>query len=225
VGTVLFDDAEAGDTSQCRGDPCVLTMTPALPHVHISAETLQRLFREAWPKRKHPPDIDACHDVAKSINSVTDRINKLKAQGPQTPSPALGATLKYGRLFLRHLATASERLEDKLASRPDSTNRWYKGALARMEMAAVHVQAVLDACPDEPPITVHASNFIAQEAQGAWRRSGERVPLSVRPDDAMCKFVVAALACTGVHKSASTVSDELRYRSNRRRSGKKRSPT
>ena len=202
-------------------------------------EIVRRLFREAWPARE-PPSGNLCYTVATAINVVRIRSFRVN-RDTKKPGSLLGTKgEKYARLFVRHGELARQKLEDdltprrrtaELAAHPD-LREWVRGVFdldryealfEEMSKATRQVEALLAACKTKA-IRPNPARFLADTLQQAWRTAGDEIPpRSVNRDDPLCRFVHGALAEAGVKYSLATVSDMLRGRAGRRRSGGKNS--
>jgi hypothetical protein len=196
------------------------------------ALTVQKMFRKAWPDREKYPDLNACAWVAGRMNIV--RARGIKA--PKLP-PLLGGSAKHARPFLKHLPAARGKLRPLDFRQDPDFEKYPADALPQVwreimelidKMDAVErdVRALLDA---QHPLTGHrnGAESIAEEVEYAWRRAGEPTPpLShppeprLGPDDPLCIFVTLALQEIGDKYAPDTVSEMLRGRYNRARSGK-----
>jgi hypothetical protein len=196
------------------------------------ALTVQKMFREAWPGRQKYPDLNACGRVATRMNIV--RARGIKA--PKTP-PLLGESAKLARLFLKHLPFARGKLRQlDFRQDPDFEKYpagelpevWWKiiELIDKMDAVERDVRALLDA---QNPLAGHrnGAEFIAEVTECAWRSAGEPTPPRshppeprLSPDDPLCIFVTLALKKLGHPYATDTVSEMLRGRHNRARSGK-----
>jgi hypothetical protein len=179
-------------------------------------EAVQELFRKAWPDRE-PPDIVHCYGMALRIENVSRR----GAHGQKKPAsePKLTAA---GRKFLRELETVKGKREAMLQSfdllspvavqaiGPDPL-------LEHMEQALTHVGAVLDAFK---ATKLTPARYIAEGAKETWRLAGVKVSKSPKAEDALCRFTTSTLTKCGIHYGPDHVSDMLRERTDRPRSGK-----
>jgi hypothetical protein len=205
----------------------------------VTAERVSELFREVWPDRKCYPDLAACSFVAVRLETV----KRMGVKRPKSPPP-LGKAVKPARAFLRQLPTARKKLvvfdirqNRRIPDQPidiETLQSEFQKIIELVDkMAAVErdVRALLDA-PFPFADRRNAAHFIADTAQKAWRRAGETdAPRSDPPDrsserspenDPLCVFVRHALAEIGHEYSISYVSDMLRDRHHRPRSGKAR---
>jgi hypothetical protein len=203
----------------------------------ITPEKVLELFREAWPDHNRHPDLGPCYSIATAMNTV-------QSQGVKIPKwpPLLGSVeaAKHARLFLKCLPAAREKLEvldfrqapDFGSYSVDSLPVEFREIMELIDkMVAVErdVRALLDARhPFHGPR--NPARFIAEWVRDAWIRTGERSPprSEGRPeqrlgeDDPLCVFVTRALAAIGHNFRPSYVSDMLRDRHHRPRSGKAR---
>lgn len=192
----------------------------------ITPASVRQLFLDAWPNRA-PPDVLACAAVATSLGIV----QAIPDRRMRRPAPVLGIAEKYARLFIKHLESDRERLEERLAHGEWDTVMRAHGSkiLASLIGSDEHVRALLDgsAAVWEADSQLLQSKrapamFVAKAAKEAWQRSGALVPHSANSGDPLCIFVTAALAVCGFHHSTATVSDILRGRDERRRTGRTR---
>jgi hypothetical protein len=96
--------------------------------------------------------------------------------------------------------------------------------LAEMAAAKQHEGALMNACAAAKLKRYRRdpAGYIEASAREAWSCTGAEVPLSRTPEAPLCVFVTAALAAVGINFSPDHVSDLLRGRRDRRRSGKAR---
>jgi hypothetical protein len=171
-------------------------------------------------------------------------IVRLKGVKPPTRQQLLVnvKAAKHARLFLKHLKPDRERLhhlDPRQASRHEARDWLIVGAffpypietlpeewrkiveqIDKMQAVESDVRALLD-IPYPFPDRRNAARFIGEAAIKAWCDAGEKPPLS--PTGPLCLFVTLALAAVGYNYAESHVSDMLRDRHNRPRSGKARS--
>ena len=201
-------------------------------------ESVRKLFQTAWPTRK-PPDLQLCYRMATAIDVVRSRRPRVN-QDTKRRGSLLGATgEKYARLFVRHSEIAQRKFEEDLKERmrvvevatcpqlQDWVRRTFafdrdKSLLDEMSKVQGQVAALLGDC-ETKAVRPNPARFLADTLQATWRDCrDDKPPRSVNPDDPLCRFVHAALAEAGVKYGQPTVSDMLRGRAGRRRSGKKR---
>jgi hypothetical protein len=183
-------------------------------------QIVQDLFRQAWPRRV-PPAIDHCYSMAVRMD-----ILRRKSRRP-SPRPELDdCLLKATRKFLRALGQSKLALEARLKSHGLLTPFAIEAMgpdplLHHMVEAEKHVSAIEAALRGE---TKNPASFLAIGAQETWRRLGADVPHSPKHDDPLCVFTTSALERCGINYSLNSVSDMLRNRTARHRSGKSKLP-
>jgi hypothetical protein len=204
-----------------------------------TAERLQTLFRKYWPDRQpyeHPPDITACAFLATTIEIVREHTAQDRKK-PRRPHPILGVEgKKYARLFLRHLQCAQKNLEDQLrvfgvnpedALEPPMQKFFSesRGMLAEVTAANDHVTAFTRVCAEFDKRNTESARrnpavFIVERLRLVWREGN--FPDAKGRDSPLCGFVQEALTFANIHYSEDHVSDMLRERTQRPRSGKAR---
>jgi hypothetical protein len=178
----------------------------------VTPEAVKQLIHDTWPNlTPHPA---TCSDIARMICDVRG------ARAPkQKKVPILGTAEKHGRLFLRHLEGSRKRLKG-LGHRPN-----VDAIMAEMDMAAQHVRAVIEGCNSiEGDGYMDLAPVVADSVRRALRLSTVDVPRSVNAQDPLCLFVVGVFRLIGIDLSEFTVSDMLRGRYHRPRSGKRKIP-
>lgn len=140
----------------------------------------------------------------------SDVFKKLKKR-----QEAFAKPMKYARLFLRHLPAA--RGEIALAY-GDEAN-----AMESLDSAESAVQKAVDAITlvrtDKWP-TPNPAIYIEKSVRQAWGDIGVDMSSGHKPDDPLCQFVRELLSLGGMEYGLNTVSDMLRNRYRRARSGK-----
>ena len=217
-----------------------------------AAEEVQELIHEFWPERP-PIPIGSCATVAVAIDVVrrhqaAEQAKKHALTGEgirKRPRPILGDKgKKYGRYFLRFLREARSRLTDDMRKfvddlEHDPVMREYFGhvpeMLAAMKAAEAHVDAFLKLCADYDDHEIKSARrnpalFIAKKLEYAWcnehsfNQSVGDFPRDRGPQTPLCGFTQRALCLAKIHLSLDYVSDMLRERTQRPRSGKARAP-
>jgi hypothetical protein len=175
----------------------------------VTPKAVKQLVHEVWPNLK--PHDATCSDIAGMIRSL----HVMKAP-KQKKIPILGKAEKHGRLFLRHLEASRKRLEDR-RQQPAA-----KAILADMDAATQHIRAVIEGCNSIPidGAYMDLAPVVADYAKRALRLSPINVPKSVNAEDPLCQFMVGVFHLIGIRVAGGTMSDMLRGRYHRRRSGK-----
>jgi hypothetical protein len=199
----------------------------------ITARCLQDLFREFWPdgQLRHPinnshcyPNNLACLRLSNTINNLimTRKLITMRA-GRKKKSELIRST----ESFLKHLSKFRQRQEEVLSA----------SAVHDMDEKIIHYdQGLIDKCEQtqqtqeivEKFLYTHRagsrattpSHIIADAVKEAWYTVGtnQEVDLRFRQDSApLVEFLSAVFSRVGVPRSASTISDELRGHSERRR--------
>lgn len=217
----------------------------------VSADDVAEWFKEAWPNRNKYPGEGERDWVAGSVNIVVNSENAKSHKKPSPKDVAATREHyvkvgRHGRAFLRSSPQVREDLEKRLPpTRPEVPVRFasqhhaqlvnaYDGTMRVIDAfreAERAIDAVLDLCrPPVPWRERDTMEWIGDAAREAWGRTptNDRVSFGVKEDDPLTCFVHLALTKIGlktgngrVH-SLSTVSDHLRRRQGRSRSGKRR---
>jgi hypothetical protein len=164
-----------------------------------ACKKVRDLHRRVWPDEMLSDE--AIYDLASRIETVRDARNGEKRKRRSNES-ASKRVQKYGRLFLRHLPNVKAHLVDPQA-------------IDKMTAAEIAVGAALEAAK---PVRFRPNpgEFIAQAVKETWVGEGKDSPSKNKLRD----FVTKALAEAGLHLSPETVTEMLRGRQNRKRSGK-----
>lgn len=182
---------------------------------------LAGLFQEIWPRAKSHPSASECFGIATALYTVK------AAQKPRKTS--LPATIKHGRLFLRHLPAVRRDWEDAaqmfkldvdgIETVQDQANfQNFSSVIDLIDHTERLVQSLLDTCTLPRPPSPNPATFIATKVQAAWRRvKGAKIPRSDGPDDPLCRFVTAAMGLIGKNLSPHSVSGLLRNRRPKRK--------
>lgn len=211
-------------------------MSPRENSVMDDCRLVQKLFKDAWPKRE-PPLPQHCYSMALRFDVVRSwqrqiipvRHGDHPRQRDVHPLPKYSADLiAAANNFLRKMETAKLETETTLQEYGllDPQAVKFVGAnpfLIEMEAAKEHALKIIDFCtqPKRDPV-----NFIADGALETWRNVlNEDRGASRKPGDPLCRFTQAALKACGINYTKNSVSDLLRGRENRPRSGKKREVT
>jgi len=178
--------------------------------MHISGCDVRKWFKDAAVRHHLPvPDLRECETIAGNLNLIAGWPPFLQR------GPVLGQAEKHGRLFLRHLPEAREKISrvrlDPLVH-PDSLP-WFLRVLAEMDAARRHVENLLSML--DWPVAKRSWHITARAIRGmamtAWCGAG-KMPRAVNSDDPVCGFVHAALEAMGTHKTPEAVSAALRGR-------------
>jgi hypothetical protein len=216
----------------------------------ISAVDVAKCFESAWPKADKYPDEIACHHVSKQINTVVDLVNVKTRKKPSSQDAAATRTFyidahKHGRAFVRCVPELRAHLEKSVpqVQVPELLAGFECGYHAKIveahNEAARAISAVDDAkraideflkrCPTpEPTATREPMRWIADAAEYAWKRTTAKTKMSVKEDGPATEFVrlviekIGLRTDQGTRYSTETISDHLRERHKRKRSGNRR---
>ncbi len=176
---------------------------------------LQKALRELWPAAAHyPNDID-CYNLAVLIGVAKTQHNK--KQQEKRAQPQRSALVTAAKKFQRELVKSRAELISRI---PPEIIKYYEVDLQRVDTAKQSVAALLDTFKRPEPY--NTAKEMGERLIEAWRRAGETISRGVKPDDAFCKAVTKLLELGGICYSPEHVSDMLRGRTQRPRSGRAR---
>jgi hypothetical protein len=170
-----------------------------------------------WTKAPRQLNETECYRVACAVDVV--RIGNAKRANK--PPRRASRLLETGRAFHRELGKRLSQAREKVpADIPpeiaSSFIRQYFPEIGEMEEAETAAKAVVARCKLNKP---DPANLLCDAVLKAWERSGVTVSEGNKPDDPLCIAVTALLALAGIHQAPATVSEILRGRSGRARSG------
>ena len=172
-------------------------------------QQVELYFRQAT-KRFAPPSISNCRTVAIYLT--------FRHPSEDETLDARKLAIKYGKLFLRHIEPERRLMENmvSLASQGQPIGNWieeYKEMVFRIEEIRRHMEAVFPSLSPKHHAKRDPIRTIASAAQLAWSNANDgRSPQSKNPDDPLCRFLVPALAATGLNLSPAAISEILRGR-------------
>jgi hypothetical protein len=184
------------------------------------AQRVDLWFRQATNRLAAPSD-KGCRNVAFYIMAFRDRVDDKTLDTRKQ-------AIKHGKLFLKYIAPERRRIEEMviLAARGRPFGNWfeeYQELLFRIDEAGRHIEAVLPALSPKRDAKPAPIRRLASCAQEAWAETnGGRAPHSKNPDDPLCRFLVPALAETGLRLSPAAISDILRFRRRKPKDGQNR---
>jgi hypothetical protein len=178
------------------------------------------LFRQAT-KRFAAPSADGCRSVAFYLMALRSH----REMFPKKPAEQAKA-IRYGKLFLHHLAAERQEAADWLALMEQGQPvafwlRRYQEQLCRIDRVRQEIEALFIALT-LPRDVRDPIRVIAEAAKAAWDGANSgRSPRSTSADGPLCRFVTAALAEIGQHQSPAAVSEVLRGRRRKPKGGQK----
>jgi hypothetical protein len=220
----------------------------ASQNVEVKPETIQALFKKAWPKGKKHPDLCACAYVATTLNAVAG-VKRLRRPGElgrlAGARKDLSEAKQASNKLLRNLSALRKRIEAGMWTLEGlgddgpfhQANAKMAEQLAAIDQVHLTVEAMFAAIERPPTLADRSAVAIKEAAQEAWGRTNSepsksifrpptngKAPRSVNPDDPLTLFVVAAFGEIGVNRSAADVSNDLRGMRGRQRKGRRKNP-
>jgi hypothetical protein len=132
--------------------------------------------------------------------------------------------VRYGTLFLRHLSAERRQVEYWIAlyRQGQPVEFWLRRdqeLLEKIDQAQRSVEALLPVLSPKRDVR-DPIRQVAAAAKQAWGdTNGGRAPRSTNPDGPLCRFLAAALAKIGQERSAAEISEVLRGRRRKPKSG------
>jgi hypothetical protein len=200
----------------------------------ITAESVDQLIRKSWPSRRDYPNLAACNFIATRIKIAGVQEKKRVRDVRNEVLPKLMRKIKEntGRLVddLRvakehHFDPYDFRRSPEYASWPPEVQKSASLAFPAMDVIDKIVEAedalnkllsAIQPYPDranDARLRPNHARFIADGLKLAWPKA----PRSPKPE--LCAFLKDALAAIDVNYEEATISDMLRGRQGRRRSG------
>jgi hypothetical protein len=176
---------------------------------------VQQLMHEAWPNAglestDDIPDIK-CYNLAVRILVIKEYNLKRKREAGPKITPLLSAAKKFQKELSSQRAALGKRT-------PPNLIEYYQEETNIIEEALKSVSALLDLYKPWSPYPGPAKE-IAEGLLEIWSLMSLDVSIGKKADDPLCKAVQALLAESGLHYELDTVSDMLRGREKRPRSG------
>lgn len=169
----------------------------------------QELLRAEWPE-----DVFNTYDLAVCIESLRS-FRKHRGQPQRRKITPLESSAKK---FLAELADHRRALLDSIP--PELIeNGYYRADLAKVDDAQSAVSVFL-----EKPQPFNVAQEMGRRLLDTCTRASVPLSAGTKEDDPYCRLVTALLGLGGIHKGLWTVSDMLRGRTSRRRSGKPKYP-
>lgn len=200
-------------TGEARTKP-ILDTGSSLSEEHDRLTALvEEAFRRSTSRFRVPTE-QGCRLVATYLVFLTHPITG--KSGPSTPTKAV----KYGKLFLKHLACErrqiSRLLEISRTPGVRSSLYWvdaWERALNHIDETRHNVELLLPIFPQKKDLDDDPFRKIGSLAREAWSEAnGGQAPRATNPDSPLCRFVVAALEGIAKKHSPATVSEVLRGR-------------
>ena len=173
-------------------------------------EKLETIMVRVWPGEPRYPGAIELYSLAVRLQVRRTSLSKMRKQQPARISPLLTAAKKFHKEICEEKAFIFRTV-------PTEVHDWYSKDLTKLENAAKAVEAVIATYKPRP--SYNPTAHIADDLRAAWSKVGKRLPLGVKPDEPVCLAVTAILSEIGESRSTQTVSEFLRGRSDRRRSG------
>jgi hypothetical protein len=186
-------------------------MTQNTPSISDIIVKIQRVLEDVWPKAAHYPADIHLYSLATVIQVKRNIVGRSRREG----RPKISALTSSAKRFQKELAKSRALLAAECT--PDLIE-YYQTELDQMDAVQRSVAALLDS--HKRPQRNHAKD-ISGPLLKAWHDTGVEVPRGTKPDDALCRAVTALLSEAGINTTASYVSDMLRERAQRPRSGPK----
>lgn len=190
-------------------------------------------FRAAWPPPKKYPTPATCWSVANHINAIVHAENNKPSQAQlRNKKDKYIDLLKHARLFIQQAPDILNDMEIKSYPITNDTvttylNLEYLQAIKAIEAAQAALALVVETC--KPPVEWKPRDkmdWIAEAAVSAWKITGSRVTTGRGCESPLVHFVALAMKGIGLSGAAEpiqeTISDHLRGRQARRRSGQRR---
>jgi hypothetical protein len=182
---------------------------------------IQQVIRDIWPRipAERVPGAISCYNLVVFIKLVEDKRKaerekkkrKEKAEGSRL-RPQITALESAAKKFLKELQI---HRADLLSSIPPGVEEYYRRDLDKMEAAQDAVKALFDNPPRFNP-----AKEMALRLTEAFQGAGLPEPQGKNREGRLCKAVTPLLALGGLHYGLDQVSDMLRDRWQRPRSGR-----
>ena len=191
------------------------------PQFGSGPEEFERLVQQAdgWfrqaTRRFKVPSNRGCRTVAFYMMALRH------PAADKTPDSRKQA-IRYGKLFLRHIAPERWQIEQWLsvASRVEPFGVWfeeYQEMAFQIDEIRKHMEALLPRLSPKRDAKPDPIRKLAGVAQQAWAEAnGGRALRSPNPDAPLCRFLVPALEAIGFKRSSAAISDILRGRRRKR---------
>jgi hypothetical protein len=215
-----------------------MTIRPQVSELRrVEPKSVPTWFMDAWPDEPKYPTPAQCSWVAARINVIIDQLDADKRRKPSQKEllatyNLYAATKRLARALKRLIPSLSQDLELRSYSYLEGEEECYNDPETHAACVAVRslengLNAVL-ALPDPPKTRQYQDNYrwIADAAVMAWKARGVTVRLGNRSAGPLVAFVRLALEHIGLAKdgdespSYDTISEHLRGRSDRPRSGR-----
>jgi hypothetical protein len=210
--------ANRGAKSQERGIQALDRMAPAdagaanqaySKEIEDTITAVSRLLRARWPAAEFGPYDDHLYDLAVWVHALrTSR--RIRGQ-PQKPK--ITRLQSSAKKFLSELRAHRRAFLDTLQS--DAHEPFYKPYLAQISAAEDAVAVFLGR-----PKPLNEATEMGSRLFRTCERAGLPLAPGVKDGDPYCALVTDLLALGGVYKEPATVSDMLRDRAHRARSGR-----
>ena len=176
------------------------------------ARAARAIFTAAWPE----PYLAEHHlyALAISIDVVRSQQRRARLEAISRP-PVSSPFVAAARKFLRELES---RRQSTIGCVQPGLEQFFSVELACMESAKNSVEELLRLCSPNRP---NPALFLQKAIVRVWDQAGIQVGKNVKPGAPLCRATTEALKLAGINYSEDHVSDMLRGRARRPRSGKR----
>jgi hypothetical protein len=181
--------------------------------ISVITEHLKVIMVEIWPDEPVYPGPIELYSLAVRVQVRKDLLHKTNKLTRAKTSPLVTAAKK----FQQELSAEQDYLQKQV---PAQLHDFFEKDIENLEKVRKAVETIIE---KYKPTSRYDPVFdIAENLRRAWFEIGKHLPRGVKPTDSVCLAVTAILALSGEARAVDVVSDRLRGRAGRARSGEKK---